>query len=458
MRKYLPNTHLGTCAALAASMLIGSHAAVGSPIAAAVLARYLAVDSPATTRQVTSCADDGSEGTLRATIALAGGGDTIDLSGLPASDPACTSSTITLSQGEIAIPHNLTLLGPSDATLLIAASGANRVLNSTSTDLPSAYLRVISLTIARGANPTGYGGCIYGRGEVLLDHATVTDCAASDYSEYNNPAFAFGGGIFANSVTMTNGSVVSGNRADYSGVYDGYTYGGGIYARTNFTCVDSTISNNSAINAGGGVFVAHGNITLTRCTLDLNTANVGGGVVAYGPVPASQLEIEQSTISGNAASRGGGVYTRLPATISNSTIAFNRFGGGIQSSANVVMVSTIVARNHNNSGSNADIALASGKTLTGSKNLVMSSASFPPGVIVSESDPLLAPLANHGGVTRTHALLPGSPALNTGANTKAVATDQRGAGFAREVPTGMPDIGAYERQLNDDEIFGNGFE
>ena len=36
--------------------------------------------------------------------------------------------------------------------------------------------------------------------------------------------------------------------------------------------------------------------------------------------------------------------------------------------------------------------------------------------------------------------------------------DHRGAGFAREVPTGMPDIGAYERQLNDDEIFGNGFD
>ncbi|HEY7871283.1 MAG TPA: choice-of-anchor Q domain-containing protein, partial [Rudaea sp.] len=71
---------------------------------------------------------------------------------------------------------------------------------------------------------------------------------------------------------------------------------------------------------------------------------------------------------------------------------------------------------------------------------------------------LLAPLGNHGGLTRTHALLAGSPAIDSGKNGKMFATDQRGTGFAREVPTGMPDIGAYERQLIDDEIFGNGFE
>jgi hypothetical protein len=58
-------------------------------------------------------------------------------------------------------------------------------------------------------------------------------------------------------------------------------------------------------------------------------------------------------------------------------------------------------------------------------------------------DPLLGPLQNNGGSTRTHALLPGSPAINAGSNPLGLATDQRGADFPREAG-GRADIGAYE--------------
>src|SRR5262249_13341760 len=52
---------------------------------------------------------------------------------------------------------------------------------------------------------------------------------------------------------------------------------------------------------------------------------------------------------------------------------------------------------------------------------------------------------NNGGPTKTHALLPGSPALNAGLNPARLLTDQRGPGF---VPTAGPatDIGAFEVQ------------
>ncbi|HMM56562.1 MAG TPA: choice-of-anchor Q domain-containing protein [Rudaea sp.] len=460
MHKRLQDTNLGTRAALAAAVLLGSPAAGASPLAAGVLAHYIAVQALAANRSVTSCADDGSAGTLRAVIALAGSGDSIDLSGLPSIDPACIDSTITLTQGEIAIPHNLTLQGPADATLTIAAGGHNRVLNSTSTDLPNAYLQITSLTISGGGYLSNHvGGCIMASGEVRLDGATVTDCFA--YTPGGSGKYlgtAAGGGIFADSVTITNGSVVSGNTVK-SGTLSLLLYGGGVYSIHDFSCTDSTISGNSAFGHGGGIS-AGGNISLTRCTLDSNLAAYGGGVFVSSTT--ALLQVDQSTISGNTSSRGGGINTRSPATISNSTIAFNSaqqsYGGGIQSSANVAMVSTIVARNRNDSGANADIALASGKSLSGSNNLVMAIASFPPGVVVSASDPLLAPLGMRGGPTRTHALLAASPAIDAGGNSRAFATDQRGAGFAREVPTGKPDIGAYERQLAEDEIFGNGFE
>lgn len=67
-------------------------------------------------------------------------------------------------------------------------------------------------------------------------------------------------------------------------------------------------------------------------------------------------------------------------------------------------------------------------------------------------DPRLAALADNGGQTKTHALLAGSPAIDTGKNTLAVdennnplTTDQRGAGFSR-LSNGAVDIGAFEAQ------------
>jgi hypothetical protein len=66
-------------------------------------------------------------------------------------------------------------------------------------------------------------------------------------------------------------------------------------------------------------------------------------------------------------------------------------------------------------------------------------------------DPMLGPLADNGGPTETHALLPGSPAINRGdLNAEAGVGgvplfDQRGNGFDR-VFSGRIDIGAFELQ------------
>src|SRR5262249_31738520 len=60
-------------------------------------------------------------------------------------------------------------------------------------------------------------------------------------------------------------------------------------------------------------------------------------------------------------------------------------------------------------------------------------------------DPLLGPLEENGGLTWTHALLPGSPALDAGDPAGAPAFDPRGEGVARIAGKNI-DIGAYERQ------------
>src|SRR5262249_25815392 len=56
-------------------------------------------------------------------------------------------------------------------------------------------------------------------------------------------------------------------------------------------------------------------------------------------------------------------------------------------------------------------------------------------------NPRLGRLANNGGHTQTHALLPGSPAIDAGDSTGAPEWDQRGPGYPRIV-NGTIDIGS----------------
>ena len=64
---------------------------------------------------------------------------------------------------------------------------------------------------------------------------------------------------------------------------------------------------------------------------------------------------------------------------------------------------------------------------------------------LTNTNPLLGPLQDNGGPTPTHALLPGSPAINAGTNRGCPPTDQRGV----PRPQGpLCDIGAFEVVVN----------
>ena len=91
---------------------------------------------------------------------------------------------------------------------------------------------------------------------------------------------------------------------------------------------------------------------------------------------------------------------------------------------------------------NADhdlIGNGTGATITTSTGNKVGTSSSP-------INPLLGPLQNNGGPTRTLALLVGSPAINAGNNARipvGLTTDQRGPGFAR-IKGVTVDIGAFE--------------
>ena len=217
-----------------------------------------------------------------------------------------------------------------------------------------------------------------------------------------------GGGIYnAGALTVTN-STVSGNRADY---------GGGIFNSGTLTLQDSTLSGNSVTVHGGGIYNQFSTVLLTQNTLSGNSAALSGGGIYN---EKGTLTLNNSTLSGNSAtSAGGGIYNEGGTlTLQNSLI------GG------------------NSAGDNGPDCY--GELVSQGYNLIQNTAGCSIGGDtehnVTGQDPLLGPLADNGGDTFTHALLPGSPAIDAGGAT-CLPTDQRGV--AR--PQGAAcDIGAYE--------------
>jgi predicted outer membrane repeat protein len=272
--------------------------------------------------------------------------------------------------------------------------------------------------------------------------------------------------------------------------------GGGVsnggWYRASMTLIQSTITGNTAavgggvVNEGGygsdyyGRFRGTGRLTLLQSTIASNTAiGPGGGVLnradTYG---GATLTLTNSTISGNMATRGGGILntadredSRITATVLQSTITSNTAtddGGGILSStaidlSNITLALTLAGSLViGNLAPTAPEVLHRGGTLTANAfNLFGASGSagvfgFPPGpsdrVPTEPLTAILDPvLADHGGPTLTHALVPGSPALNAipwGANGcgTTLISDQRGQARPDAVG-GACDIGADEGEV-----------
>ena len=227
------------------------------------------------------------------------------------------------------------------------------------------------------------------------------------------------------------------------------------------TVNNSTISGNSAASGGGVSIVTSygGNITINNSTISGNSAESGGGISGQSSYGGS-IVVKNSTISGNFAQEsGGGIdasYTELD--ITNSTITDNTAndkGSGVNLD-NGTINSTIIADNANND----DIAgffgawnfNSGGNNLIGNGGTSTTFTNDVNGDLVGTLDrplnPELGELKDNGGQTLTHALLPHSPAINTGSSPEELTTDQRG--LDRSI--GQTDIGAFEVQANSPDI------
>ena len=296
------------------------------------------------------------------------------------------TGTIPLSQALPELRHNVSIGGPGANLLTVDGQGRlNRIFRVDG----GAHVAISGLTMANGVD-LDRGAGVWNLGDLTLRACTIRNNVVID-----DVLNVFGGGIYNDGTLSLVNCTVSGNGAEED---LGSAYGGGVYNAGTLFLLNSTVSGNSA-----------------------SGESYGGQPYGGGIYNAGNLAAENSTITANTSARGSGIGTTGALTMRNTIVAGN---DGAPDGPD--LYGNLTSSGHNLIGSSSG---GSGFTDTD----------------LLDVDPRLGPLQDNGGPTQTHALLPGSPAIDAGDNTDAPPCDQRGPGYPRIV-NGTIDIGAFEVQ------------
>jgi hypothetical protein len=350
------------------------------------------------------------------------------------------------AKGDLDIRQTVQIIGAVFGKLrsTIDATGlGDRALHNIADDV-----RLQNLTITGGTLPstTISGNPFCGGGIRNSGKLTISD------SLIRNNTAAHGGGIYHTAGTLTvERTTIGDNHATATDASNTAEGGGGILATSSLLVRDSSVENNTSQSLGGGLSLFPGmvgeSLQIERSLIVGNSAEVGGGGVHVDGTNIASIVINNSTLSANHAGHAGGGISGLNlmggVALRASTIAGNSAvsGGGIRLEE-VEATNVIFA---NNSDSNCIFSDFSNSSFNLSTD---SSCVFDGSNNISSASAGLTALAFNGGPTRTHALLPGSPAIDAGTFPLplAVLFDQRGA---LRIPPGQPggnphDIGAFE--------------
>src|SRR5262249_13833371 len=206
---------------------------------------------------------DSGPGSLRAAIAAASSGDTINFAN------SLKGQTIALASGQLAITTNLDIEGLGADKLAVSGTGVSRVFDIAG----GANATIAGLAIINGSAEEG-AGIFNEPGASLI----VTDCAFQGNLAVGG-SFGLGGGILNEGSATVSGSTFDGNQA--TGGDGGVGAGGGIsnIFSATLTVSNSTFTNNLAIDGQGflgtGGAIANGfgsSLTLSNSTFTHNHA------------------------------------------------------------------------------------------------------------------------------------------------------------------------------------------
>ncbi|MCD7947369.1 MAG: InlB B-repeat-containing protein, partial [Oscillospiraceae bacterium] len=244
------------------------------------------------------------------------------------------------------------------------------------------------------------GGGIYAsNSDVIVSGSTFTNNEALDTGDYNG----FGGGIYLyvlstgeGSIRISDNSLFDGNDARVGGGVASFNYNSISSAnvagdKSSVTVADSDFKDNNADWSGGGVYSSTGDVDITGCSFEENTAAYGAGVcvavktAASGSAVATQSNTVTitgtefiSNVAAGSSGYGGGVYTSTygDATIDGCLFDQNQaasYGGGLASDNGPLTIMNTDLTNNTAGGSGGGIyanswnklVTLSGCTLTG---------------------------------------------------------------------------------------------
>jgi hypothetical protein len=347
---------------------------------------------------------------------------------------------------ELTAPVNATMGDPSGAGTIIDDDAWTWFVAPDGNDLNDCLTTTTAcLTISEAVSRAAAGDQIKVARGVYGEHLTVT----SDLTLLGETPMGTvidGGGI---------GTVVSiGPGANVT--MQGFEIrGGGIGGISNDGAL--VLSNSWVHGNGDGLASSFGGLANQGTALvDRVAISNNMGETADGVSNSGQLTVLNSTIAENNGAGGLGI-DNLPGAgldLLYSTVAANgSLGIGVGDPGATSMRGTIVA---GHTTANCDGAVVTmGHNLEDRNTCGLDPASND----LIATDPLLAPLAHHGGSSPTMALATASPAVDAAETVGLPASDQRGVGRPLDGDldgTPVGDIGAYE--LRPGAIFDDGFE
>lgn len=424
-------------------------------VAASLVLAFSSYASAATVTVLNT--DDSGSGSLRAAIAAATTGDTIDIR---------TTGTVTLLSALPSITLSITIQGPGADLFAVSGAGSFRVFTFSET----ADVIVSGITI-RDGYAADCAGVLNLANSLTMNNVVVT----------NNIATGMGGGVCEGSVNGTNiiRSVISGNMADVGGGLAQFqptsnfrkprlskaTSGTGLYLE------DTTVSSNIAGSKGGGAYISanttkmagFGYSTFKNNSAGGNPMNFSTSVAPEGAgvfiaVPdgsPSMVVIADCTFNGNSSTGDVGAVANYGALyfFNNTVVGNSAVGqtGGIKDipssiGTGILLYSNIIASN--TAATDPDIT---GDFTNSSHNIIgngSGNTSIIDGVSqnhvgtgVSPIDPKVNPIGNYGGYTETMTLQSDSPAIDQGVNVGTLTREQRGGSRTNDLPATTNAVG-----------------
>lgn len=274
---------------------------------------------------VTSVLDDGTPGTLRATLAAAPAGSNI------AFDQSLAGKTITLSLGPLVPLHNVVIIGPGSGSL--ALSGAygfcllqvNAGLNVEVDGL--AFVDGCASTTPLGAAIVNYGtlymhhdvlrqntgalaGAIYNTGYLNLFSSTVVNNGAVQSPPYAGvPMLA--GGIANLGNAYLDGDALTDNTAGNEGA---------VYNQGNMTVDNTMFLRNQSYGAAGSIANVGGTLYVGSSVFEQNGSVYGQG----GIYNAASLALSSVTMMNNWGKYYTTIVNAVPGTV---TFRYSRIDG-----------------------------------------------------------------------------------------------------------------------------------